>query len=636
MSWKSLLLKMDSLPTTKDAILVQLRFPALMDAFVRFVEEKRPTQNSMKVISLIQEIEDDLSKAGRRIQNLDYLKEMVEEGVISRRDLLTNLNKLKEVKNMLTEIRSEKAGASSRKINLDDLLLKLSKNEWPKATNKPELLNKLKQVLKKGERRTQFRKVKGQYKHLISDLIQLGFHERKYAVDTDDESMNAYNSKVAPELQYTKGLKNWFRYAQFTESGLKDEENRLKKNHPASFKLTSRPSEITEVFELKGHAEEVEGKLQQRTSKEYKINTLTDEKVKDFLVHVIELDSQFMRRPSENKEMMKNFKIAGIIREKGDNRVDFLFNYVDMLFDMDSSDIKELLSRTLKNLGDLRLTYEHSKIDWATEYARKILGKEEIRSRTDFKNLPEGERKEIISEMEGSDFLKNKMDRVKRVSIGQQFLQKDGMYELKPEAKKAFKGFFERAIEEDLLEEFDSDEPFNEETKEDIIELFEKEEGEYLEDLGQDRALEQLSKIPFDESKFSTDLEKALAGIIYHLLYQGRPVKETLIGGTSETFKFFKMIYQILNLSDEGKGDLDKSLESFKEGEFDFELNPPYVDEIKSLSDLLEDSADRVKKVFYDKLVTPSLKEFIAAPYLYQEETINELLDKQIISEVGE
>jgi hypothetical protein len=109
-----------------------------------------------------------------------------------------------------------------------------------------------------------------------------------------------------------------------------------------------------------------------------------------------------------------------------------------------------------------------------------------------------------------------------------------------------------------------------------------------------------------------------------------------LIGGTSEIFKFFKMVYQILNLSDEGKGDLDKSLDSFKEGDFDFELNPPYVDEIKSLSNLLEGSTNKVKRVFYDKLVTPSLEQFIEAPYLYQEETINELLDKQIISEVGE
>jgi hypothetical protein len=647
MSWKSLLLKMDSLPTTKDAILVQLRFPALMDAFVRFVEEKRPTQNSMKVISLIQEMEDDLSKAGRRIQNLDYLNEMVEEGVISRRDLLANLNKLWHIKDVLTEIRSEVyavSGSKGVKIDFDDLLFELSEDEWPKATNKPELLNKLKQGLKDTRRQSSIKgDLRKEFQHLIPDLIKLGFHEIKYRVQTvDDASMNAYNTKVGEQFAYTEGVNNWFRYAPFTgdtKKRMKNEQDRLEKNHPAigNIKLLpAKSSEITEVFELRGHGEEVEGKLQQRTSKEYKINTLTDDKVKDFLVHVVELDSQFMRRPSENKEMMSNFKIAGIIRTKGDNRVDFLFNYVDMLFDMDSSDIKELLNRILKNLGDLRLTYEHSKIDWATEYARKILGKEEIGSRTDFKNLPEGEREGIISEMEGSDFLKDKMGRVKSVSIGQQFLQKDDMYELKPEAKKAFKVFFERATEEGLLEEFDINGPFDEETKEDIVELFEKEEGEYLEDLGQDRALEQLSKIPFDESKFSTDLEKKLAGIIYHLLYQGKPVKETLIGGTSEIFKFFKMVYQILNLSDEGKGDLDKSLDSFKEGDFDFELNPPYVDEIKSLSNLLEGSTNKVKRVFYDKLVTPSLEEFIEAPYLYQEETINELLDKQIISEVGE
>ena len=140
----------------------------------------------------------------------------------------------------------------------------------------------------------------------------------------------------------------------------------------------------------------------------------------------------------------------------------------------------------------------------------------------------------------------------------------------------------------------------------------------------------------FDESKFSTSLEKKLAGIIYHLLAQNKPVKETLTGKTSEVFKFFKMIYNTLKGFDvDGIKTLDELLDAMKGGDFDFN-NPPYVDEIKRLSKVLLSNISRIKNLFGDRIIEPAIKAVIAHPYEYQEETIQKLIEKNIISEVEE
>ena len=246
--------------------------------------------------------------------------------------------------------------------------------------------------------------------------------------------------------------------------------------------------------------------------------------------------------------------------------------------------------------------------------------------------------------MEGSDFLKGKKQRWKKLRMEDQFIEKEGEYTLSPAAKVAFKPIMDKGIEQGDLDEVDG--PFDKRHKNDIVNLFtyesdededEDEERDRLEweKLAQE-SMKNLSGIPFDESKFSTSLEKTLAGIIYHLLAQNKPVKETMISGTSEVFQFFKMIYNTLKGFDfDGLKGLDEPLSAMKGGDFDFN-DPPYVDEIKKLSEMLQWNIARVKNLFRDKIIEPSLENLIAHPYEYQNGTIQKLIEKNIISEVEE
>ena len=149
------------------------------------------------------------------------------------------------------------------------------------------------------------------------------------------------------------------------------------------------------------------------------------------------------------------------------------------------------LNKTLQDLDNRDITRKHHWIDWATQYARKFYkgGNEEIHSRTDYKKLPKGTRKDIESEMEGSDFVEQKMNRIKKLSVEQHIFEKDGKYELSSEAKVAFKPMIEKVISEndgsdDDFPEFDINGSFDEDVKKEIIDLFQKDEDEYIEDVG--------------------------------------------------------------------------------------------------------------------------------------------------------
>ena len=661
MSWQGLLLKaMSKLPEGKEGIKTQLMSKSLMDMFEKFVDTG-PTKGTKQAINAINEIESDLRKVGKVISRVDYLKEMIDNGIIDRKELSGSLKRLWGIKDKLIEIRSHHAGTSSMKTNWRTLLIDLTEGEYNIKTpaQKKILLQRLSDGLRSDatsrEHRNELRSKT--YRHLIDDLIEFGFHQTVYTVKTDnDEAMNHFNSN-ANEGKYKEGTYNWYRFAPHStnkQKVMKDEIERFEEHHPSisdiSIKLKNSP--ITEIFRLSSHSEEVEGKIQRRTSaKKYKMENLTAEKDKDFLIHVLELEEKFLKLNPFNLETLRNFKIAGIIRTKGDNKIDFLHNYVDLLYDisMDFTKAEEKIASILEELEDMSLSAAHYKTDLAWEYAKKIYkgGNSEIENVTDYKRLfSETERKDIETEMEGSDFLKDRKNQWKRLRMEDQFIEKDGEYTLSPAAKIAFKPIMDRGIEEGILDEIDG--PFDERHKKDIEKLFTYESDEDEdedEDEERDRleweklaqgAKKNLSGIPFDESKFSTSLEKKLAGIIYHLLAQNKPVKETLTGKTSEVFKFFKMIYNTLKGFDvDGIKTLDELLDAMKGGDFDFN-NPPYVDEIKRLSKVLLSNISRIKNLFGDRIIEPAIKAVIAHPYEYQEETIQKLIEKNIISEVEE
>ena len=116
-----------------------------------------------------------------------------------------------------------------------------------------------------------------------------------------------------------------------------------------------------------------------------------------------------------------------------------------------------------------------------------------------------------------------------------------------------------------------------------------------------------------------------MSGIIYHLLSQKKPVKETLTGtATSETFKFFKMIYNVLKSHHYLSNQIEEALDKIEEGDFDFETDPPYVAEIIELGDILSFNVLQIKNIFRDHIIEPSLRLLISHPYLYQDKTIQE------------
>ena len=663
MSWQGLLLKaMSKLPEGKEGIKTQLMSKSLMEMFEKFVDTG-PTKGTKQAINAINEIESDFSKAGRVVSRVDYLKEMVDNKMIDRKGLLENLKRLWSIKGKLIEIRKEQsasAGAAGYKTNWRTLLIDLTESEYnaKTPTQKKILLQRLSDGLRSDATSREYREeLRGEtYRHLIDDLVEFGFHQTIYTVETDnDEAMNHFNSN-ANEGKYKEGTYNWYRFAPHStnkQKALKDEIERFEEHHPSISdikSIKSRPSPITKIFRLASHAEEVEGKIQRRTSaKKYKMENLTSEKDKDFLIHVLELEPKFLTLNPFNPNTLRNFKIAGIIRTKGDNRVDFLHNYVDLLYDIseDFAEAEKKITSILEKLEGMSLTTAHYKTQLAWEYAKKIYdgGNSEIENVSDYKKLfSETERKTIEKEMEGSDFLKGKKQRWKKLRMEDQFIEKEGEYTLSPAAKVAFKPIMDKGIEQGDLDEVDG--PFDERHKNDIVNLFtyesdededEDEERDRLEwkKLAQE-SMKNLSGIPFDESKFSTSLEKTLAGIIYHLLAQNKPVKETMISGTSEVFQFFKMIYNTLKGFDfDGLKGLDEPLSAMKGGDFDFN-DPPYVDEIKKLSEMLQWNIARVKNLFRDKIIEPSLENLIAHPYEYQNGTIQKLIEKNIISEVEE
>jgi len=666
MSWQSLLLKaMSKLPEGKEGIKTQLMSKSLMDMFEKFVDTG-PTKGTKQAILAIKEIESDFSKAGRVVSRVDYLKEMMDNKMIDRKGLLENLNRLEDIKDKLIEIRREQSagaggigGAAGYKTNWRTLFIDLTEGEYNAKTpaQKKILLQRLSDGLRSNTTNAEHRnELRGEkYRHLIDDLIEFGFHQIIYTVKTDnDEAMNHFNSN-ANEGKYKEGVYNWYRFAPFSankQKAMKDEIERFEEHHPSisDISIKSKNSPITEIFRLSSHSEEVEGKIQRRTSaKKYKMENLTAEKDKDFLIHVLELEEKFLKLNLFNLETLKNFKIAGIIRTKGDNKIDFLHNYVDLLYDisMDFTKAEEKIASILEKLEDMSLSAAHYKTDLAWEYAKKIYkgGNSEIKNVTDYKNAySKTEREAIETEMEGSDFLKDRKNQWKRLRMEDQFIKEDGEYTLSPAAKIAFKPIMDRGIEEGILDEIDG--PFDERHKKDIENLFtyesdededEDEERDRLEwqKLAQE-AKKNLSGIPFDESKFSTSLEKKLAGIIYHLLAQNKPVKETLTGKTSEVFKFFKTIYNTLKGFDVNDiKPLDELLDAMKGGDFDFN-DPPYVDEIKRLSKVLLSNISRIKNLFGDRIIKPAINGVIAHPYEYQEKTIQKLIEKNIISEVEE
>tara|TARA_R110002020_G_scaffold453606_1_gene668554 strand:+ start:348 stop:2357 length:2010 start_codon:yes stop_codon:yes gene_type:complete len=669
MTWQSLLLKaITNLPEGKEGVKTQLMSKSLMDMFEKFVDTG-PTKKTLQAIKAIDEIKSDLTKAGRVLSNVDYLKEMFDPepdskgnkrtGVITRRDLSENLETLWRIRDKLDKIRGQHTAASSMKTNWEELLKDLSEDKWKKLKGKPTAKKPLLQQLWVGLTNEEKRKEHNQdlrtdYKHLIDDLVDLGFHEIIYTVETDnDEAMGHFNSN-ANEGKYKEGKYNWYRYAPFTANvnrRMDDEKARLREHHPSTSDIKSikaRPSPITKIFRLAFHAEEVSGKLQRKTSaKKYKMESLTDEKNKDFLIHILELEPKFITLNQFSPKTLKNFKIAGIIRTKGDNRIDFLHNYVDLLFDISGSvsETEKKIADILEELEDMKLTTDHYKMVWAAQYAKDIKGNKNILNVSDYKNAySEDDRKDIETEMAGSDFLKDKKSKYKKIinekiginRIEDQFIEEDGEYTLSPAAKIAFKSLIDRGIEEDAVEDIDINEPFDDNTRRDIINLFDDDdEDEEWKKLAQE-AEKNLSSIPFDDSGFTSPLEKKLAGIIYHLLAQNKPVKETMIGGTSEVFKFFKMVYNTLGgfaEDDRYVKKIDELLSAIKGGDFDFD-DPPYVEEIKELAKWFEFNIAQIKALFEDNIIKPSLKELITHPYEYRDETIQKLIEKNIISEV--
>mgnify|MGYP003644065816 CR=1 FL=1 len=575
-----------------------------------------------------------------------FLK-LVELGSINPNRINGHFIMLKDIYKDIVKLTSRREG----KITTWDEVFKQLDN-WDNVNNKSEVLDVINNIAKDKKATPPIKEKMQMYSHIIPDIIELGKYGFYYRLPEGvlDSEVKKYN-KDNPERKYTKGKTKWFRYQEMSPSTSRSNKRMEENKHLSDYfesNVTVRTllTPLTALFNLDKNVVEGEETFTVKPEADHIITELTDKKVKQFLTQVIELEPLFI------KGAFGNMANTGLIKPtKGS--VDFLWKYTQMLFNTNvDGTIHDQLEETLKELKSHSIQRSTGKATWiraflntSNEVPERMRPTEEkdgnvIENRKKYDELSDEDKNDLYNAYKDSDFLKGKLNKVKGINIESQIKEKDGKYTLTQQGKKALK---QKVAEDPTAEkkkliplmdrykksfkDFDIDKPFDNQKRKTIIKLFDREDSSALDVL--------------EDFKVSTEglkpLEAALAGIIYRLLDMDESVKETLLQHTQdESTSFIYMLSQLLEAFHMNKEltKLTNNLDKFESGDYDFDNDPPFTDEIKELSTILHDILVAIQSRFKEEIET-KLKELVSNPNAYNPATVAKLLEYEILEEIG-